>query len=83
MEFPLRIKTSWPLLKNAFVHQFGGGDVPARTALLELKAISQGKTPIAEFGPKLTMLMEKAEIVADHLQLDILYQKMRPDLKEN
>ncbi|CAO3682150.1 unnamed protein product [Umbelopsis vinacea] len=60
MGLPLKIKTSWPLLKNAFVHQFGGGDVPARTALLELKAISQGKIPMTEFGPKLTMLMGKS-----------------------
>jgi predicted aspartyl protease len=80
---PPSIKESWFAVKQNFIHHFAGGERPTRTALAELKKISQGSTPMAEFGPKLMDLLEKAGVIGVDLQLDYLWQKMNPELKNS
>lgn len=66
----------------AFIYHFAGGMRPTRTVLAELMTFVQGKSPMAEFGPKRLDLLEKAGVVRVDLRLGLLWEKMDKSLKE-
>lgn len=79
---PPSIKESWFAVKTNFMHHFAGGERP-REPLAELRKITRGSTPMAEFGPKLMDLLDKAGVIGVDLQLDYLWQKINPELKNS
>ena len=79
---PTEATANWQNFRSSFVYHYAGGARPTRTALAELKKLVQGNSPMAEFGPKLLDLLEKAGVMGTDLQLDFLWDKMDKNLKE-
>jgi hypothetical protein len=74
------IKKEWRLVKERFLHQFGGGAKPALSALNKLKTLKQKNMPISEFVNVFQDLIFRAQIFAPDIQLDYFKEGIRPEL---
>lgn len=73
-------KKEWRIVKEKFLHQFGGGARPATSAFTKLKSLKQGNMPISEFVSLFQDLINRAQIFAPDMQLGYFKDGVRPEL---